>query len=130
MCAAACPKGSVVPPPVLAARARVMRFAPSVSESRLWEQIRGRRLGALFKRQVPIGGRYVADFLAPELRVAVEIDGAYHGRRRAADARRDARLVRLGYRVLRLDAELVERQLPVAVEQIRAELVAARNSAR
>ncbi len=83
----------------------------------------------LFKRQVPIAGRYVVDFLAPELRVAVEIDGAYHSRRRAGDARRDAVLSRLGYQVLRLEAELVKRELAVAVERIRAELVAAKRSA-
>jgi very-short-patch-repair endonuclease len=130
MCAAACPKGSVVPPQVLAARARLMRFASNAAESLLWEQIRGRRLGVLFKRQVPIGGRYVVDFLAPELGVVVEVDGAYHSRRRAADARRDERLRRAGYRVLRLKAEVVERQLALAIELVRAELAAARNSAR
>jgi very-short-patch-repair endonuclease len=37
---------------------------------------------------------------------------------RNADARRERKLVRLGYRVLRFDAELVVRDLPEAVTRI------------
>jgi len=40
-------------------------------------------------------------------------------RRARADARRDERLERAGYRVLRLDAALVSRNLPEAVGRIR-----------
>ena len=49
---------------------------------------------------------------------------SYHGdvRRQRADARRDKRLVRAGYRVLRLPAELVLSNLPRAVQQVRAAL--------
>ena len=49
----------------------------------------------------------------------VEVNGGYHRQRATADARRTQVLERLGYRVLRLDAELVSRQLPLAVEVIR-----------
>jgi very-short-patch-repair endonuclease len=31
------------------------------SELVLWHAIRGRRLGMQFRRQVPLGGRYIAD---------------------------------------------------------------------
>jgi very-short-patch-repair endonuclease len=64
----------------------------------------------------------VADFLAPQARLIVEVDGLCHRRRASADARRDAKLARLGYRVLRLDAALVMQQLPVAVQLIRQAL--------
>ena len=40
----------------------------------------------------------------PSAKLLIEIDGAYHQRRRAADSRRERKLGRLGYRVLRLDA--------------------------
>jgi very-short-patch-repair endonuclease len=40
----------------------------------------------------------------------------------AADARRDRALQRLGYRVLRLDAELVSERIEEAVAQIRSVL--------
>jgi very-short-patch-repair endonuclease len=91
----------------LSTRAMQMRHAPTTSEARLFEWVRGKRLGAAFRRQVPVLGRYIVDLLAPELRLVVEIDGAYHLERGEADARRDRALVRAGYHVLRLDAELV-----------------------
>ena len=83
------PKRSAHSPLLLAARARGMRFNATFSEERLWEAIRGRRLGVQFRRQVPLCGRFIVDFLAPELRLVVEVDGEYHGRRPRADARRD-----------------------------------------
>jgi very-short-patch-repair endonuclease len=52
----------------------------------------------------------------------VEVDGPHHALRARADAHRDAVLARLGYRVLRLEAALVVRELPVALERIRAAL--------
>jgi very-short-patch-repair endonuclease len=55
-------------------------------------------------------------------RMSGAVDGGYHARRRAADARRDRALQRLGYRVLRLDAALVSDRIQDAVAQIRAAL--------
>jgi len=99
-----------------------MRHAPTPSEAALWRAIRGGRLGVRFVRQVPLGDRYIADFLAPAARLVVEVDGGYHASRRAADARRDKFLARLGYRVLRLDAGLVLQRLPEALALVRAAL--------
>jgi very-short-patch-repair endonuclease len=110
---------------LLAARARQLRFEPTASERRLFEAVRGRRLGVSFRRQVPIGGRFIADLLAPAEKLVVEVDGGIHSRRVKADARRDEALHRLGYRVLRLDAELVMRDLPAALARIGAQLCAA-----
>ena len=50
---------------------------------------------------------------------------AYHCRRQRADARRDAKLQRLGYRVVRVAAEEVMRELPLAVARVRAALLGA-----
>jgi very-short-patch-repair endonuclease len=97
-----------------------MRHAPTPSEARLFEALRGKRLGVSFKRQVPLLGRYIADLLAPTIRLVVEVDGAYHAERCEADARRERALVRAGYRVLRLDAELVTRDCDAAVALVRA----------
>jgi very-short-patch-repair endonuclease len=92
------------------------------SERLLWSALRGCRLGTHFRRQVPEGGRYIAGFLAPARRLVIEVDGLCHARRQGADARRDAVLRRLGYHVVRLDAELVEQELPVAVARVREAL--------
>jgi very-short-patch-repair endonuclease len=75
-----------------------------------------------FRRQVVLGNHFIVDFLAPHARLVVEVDGSYHAQRRAADARRDSKLRRLGYRVIRLPAALVVRDLHAAVELVRAAL--------
>jgi very-short-patch-repair endonuclease len=62
---------------------------------------------------------YIVDFLAPAARVVVEVDGGYHACRRGADARRDEALRRGGYRVVRLEADLVMKDLPQAVALVR-----------
>jgi very-short-patch-repair endonuclease len=98
------------------------RHAMIPSERRLWSALKARQLGVQFRRQVPLANRYIVDFCAPSVRLVIEVDGAYHGLRRRADARRDAVLCGLGYRVLRLDAELVLRSLPVAVARVREAL--------
>ena len=98
------------------------RSALTPSEAALWRLIRAGQTGVWFRRQVVVGGRYIADFLAARARLVVEVDGAYHARRRSADARRDRTLAKLGYRVLRLDAELVLKKPQEAVARIRAAL--------
>ena len=102
---------------LLTARARDMRFAPTSSEARLWGAIRGGQLGIAFRRQVPIAG-YIADFASLAARLVVEVDGGYHAARSRADCRRDEALRRAGYRVIRVSAELVHRDLSAAVTRI------------
>jgi very-short-patch-repair endonuclease len=105
---------------LLAERARSMRTLMTPSEAALWQAIRGNRLGVAFRRQVVVGGCCIADFAATEVHLVVEVDGAYHVRRAAADARRDRRLERLGWRVVRIPAEVVFGDLLAAVEVVRA----------
>jgi very-short-patch-repair endonuclease len=77
----------------------------------------------VFRRQVPLLGRFIADFLAPAQRLVIEVDGAYHGERGAADARRDAALERAGYRVARLSTSLIASDISGALAVIRAALL-------
>ena len=107
---------------VLAERARCLRVSPTSTEQLLWEHLRGRRLGVVFRRQVPLLGRFIADFLAPSQRLVIEVDGASHAERGRADARRDAALKRAGYRVVRLEASLVVSDIEQALSAIRAAL--------
>ena len=109
---------------LLSQRAHEMRSNATRSESALWAAISRKQLGVAFRRQVPIGNRYIADFLAPLAKLVVEVDGGYHSRRVTADARRTRVIERLGYRVLRLDSEFVLRQLPLAVDAVRNALLA------
>lgn len=105
----------------LALHAHTMRQAPTDSEARLWRALRSSQLGVAFRRQVPLLG-FIADFYAPSIRLIVEVDGGYHARRGSADSRRDRKLARAGYRVVRLQAELVMRDLQAAVVAVRRAL--------
>jgi very-short-patch-repair endonuclease len=106
---------------LLAERAHFMRHHLTETEHTLWRQLSGKQLGVAFKRQVPID-RYIVDYLASSVGLVVEVDGGVHSVHRTRDARRDRVLARLGYRVLRLDAELVRCNLAEAVARVVAAL--------
>lgn len=101
----------------LAGHAHRFRQAPTDSEARLWRAIRSSQLGVAFRRQVPLLS-FIVDFFAPAIRLVVEVDGGYHARRKSADARRDRKLTRAGYRVVRIEAALVMRDLDAALAKI------------
>ncbi len=106
---------------LLAERAHLMRHHSTETEQALWRQLAGSALGVAFRRQVPVD-RYIVDFLAPARQLVVEVDGGIHSVRRTRDARRDRVLQRLGYRVLRIEAELVRSHISEAVALIVAAL--------
>ena len=101
-----------------------MRASPTAIEQLFRQRIRGRRLGVLIRRQVPLLGRFIADFLAPAQRLVIEVGGEYHVERARADARRDAALERAGYRVVRLSTSLIASDISGALAVIRAALLA------
>ena len=106
---------------------RIARFAherrrhPTFSEAKLWVRLKGKQLGVGFRREFVVG-RFVVDLCAPSRRLVVEVDGGYHARFAARDARRDRALQRAGWRVLRVDAELVVRDVEAAVTLVREAL--------
>jgi very-short-patch-repair endonuclease len=73
------------------------RAAPTESEARLWSALSAGKLGVAFRRQVVLGNRFIVDFVAPRVRLVVEVDGSYHAQRIGADARRGGKLRRLGF---------------------------------
>ncbi len=76
----------------------------SPPEVLLWTGLRSRQLGGLkFRRQHPVDP-YVLDFYCPEIRLAVEVDGADHFEddKLLKDARRDAFMAEKGIRTLRV----------------------------
>jgi very-short-patch-repair endonuclease len=102
----------------LTLHAAQMRSHLNPAEAALWALLQRRQLGVVFRRQVVVLGRYVPDFLAPSAKLIVEVGGGYHARRAAADARRDAALRHAGYRVVRVEAELVRRAPDAAVRAL------------
>lgn len=82
-------------------RARELRNNTTDAGRALWRALRGRQLeGFRFRRQVPVGG-YIADFVCPQAKLIVELDGSQHAAQAEYDAARTERLNVLGYRVLR-----------------------------
>ena len=82
-------------------RARNLRQQSTDAERLLWRHLRDRQLAGLkFRRQRPFGN-FVVEFVCLEQRLIVEVDGGQHATQRQKDARREAFLMRQGYRVLR-----------------------------
>ncbi len=73
-----------------------------------------------FRRQQPFGP-FVVDFYCARERLCVEIDGSVHEEptQRREDADRQAVLESLEVRVLRIPAEMVERDIERALDLIR-----------
>ena len=92
--------------------ARKLRRQMSPPEVLLWDQLRGGKLGFKVRRQHPIG-HYVADFFARERRLIIEVDGSAHdsGDRPIRDLARDTYMKERGYRILRVAASDVMKNL-------------------
>lgn len=81
--------------------ARELRKDATEAERLLWRYLRNRQIdGFRFRRQVPLGA-YVADFLCPQAKLVVELDGGQHGDQAEHDRVRTEWLGAQGYRVLR-----------------------------
>ena len=82
-------------------RDRRLRRNQTDAERAVWRLLRDRQLlGFKFRRQFRIHP-YTVDFLCPEARLVIEIDGAHHAERVEYDAVRDAFLRSQGFRVVR-----------------------------
>ncbi len=81
--------------------ARCLRKAMTEPERLLWDRLKTRESGIVWKRQHPIGP-YVLDFYCYRARLAVEIDGSLHDSDK--DARRDAYFAKLDIETYRVPA--------------------------
>ncbi len=89
------------------------------TEWRLWQRLRGKRLGVKFRRQHPIGP-YVADFASAQAGLVVELDGDTHVK--AYDIHRDIWMRTRGWRVMRIVLSEVDEDLDGVVAAIELEL--------
>ena len=89
-------------PKVLLNNARKLRTNMTDAERRLWQVLRLRQVeGLKFRRQFPIG-RYIADFVCPERKLIVELDGGQHAEQESYDSERTTWLKSQGFRVVRV----------------------------
>ncbi len=91
----------------------------SLPEVLLWRELKGKPLGVKFRRQFPILG-FIADFACAEARLIIEIDGIVHdmGNRPERDVTRDAILTSKGWRVERIPAAEVLKEVKAVAEAI------------
>jgi very-short-patch-repair endonuclease len=89
----------------------------SLPEVLVWQRLKGGKAGLSFRKQHPIGP-YLVDFYCSDGASVIEIDGEAHERGTAPkrDADRDAFLTENGYRVLRITAAEVLRDVDAAVQ--------------
>lgn len=87
---------------VLNDKSRDLRKHATEAERKLWRYLCRRQLeGYKFRRQHPMGGRYIADFVCLERKLIIELDGSQHMEQSRYDGRRDMFLNNEGFRVLR-----------------------------
>ena len=91
------------------------------SEARLWQEVRGKKLGTRFRRQHPLRG-YIVDFVALTPRLIVELDGDGH-EPAEIDTKRDGVLTAAGFRVFRFWNWEVRLELDHVLDEIRRGLV-------
>jgi len=74
------------------------------------------------RSQIPetgAGGRRDPDFVCPEIKLLIELDGGVHDLRVVEDAERDLRLAEAGFTVLRFGNEAFLRNPGIVLEAIR-----------
>ena len=90
-------------------RARELRRDQTDAERMAWYLLRGRKLGAKFRRQCRLEN-WVIDFYSFEHRLAIELDGGVHARpsQMRKDAAKEDYLKARGIRLLRIANGMVE----------------------
>lgn len=82
-------------------KALELRKNSTLAEVLLWNHLKQKQMsGYRFHRQKPIL-RYIVDFFAPELMLAIEIDGSSHNQSKIQDRKRQSEIEKLGIRFLR-----------------------------
>ena len=88
--------------------AKQNRKEPTEAEDKLWQELRGKKTGAKFRRQHPIAD-FIVDFVSLKDNLVIEIDGGYHSTKEQQehDAYRTWVLNEQGFRVIRFTNEEV-----------------------
>ena len=103
-------------------KAKALRKFMTVSEQKLWEYLRGRKVGNhRFRAQHPID-IFIADFYCHELKLIIEVDGGIHRSKENAeyDLGREAELNEWGIKVIRFTNEEIEMKISDVLKKIEA----------
>jgi very-short-patch-repair endonuclease len=107
--------------PELMRRATELRKRMTPEERIIWQELRGNRLGAHFRRQQTLAP-YIVDFYCHAARLVVEVDGSPHREQQGYDRMRDDYLRRYGIRIIRMSNDSVRDDLASVITTIRSAL--------
>jgi len=102
-------------------KARYLRHQETNAEKILWEELRDRKLGVKFRRQHPLD-KFILDFYAPEIKLAIELDGSLHKENREYDKLRTEYLNSHGIKIIRFWNSEVENNLLEVMRKIKDEI--------
>ena len=101
---------------------RKLRNNPTDAEDYLWNFLRRKQInGAKFRRQHRIGG-FIVDFVSLKDKLIIELDGWHHRKNKFKDMKRDAALMKQGYKVLRFWNSEVRDKTDTVLNEIRNRL--------
>jgi leucyl-tRNA synthetase len=107
---------------ILLAFAKNQRQNPTQEETRIWDNVRSRKLGGFkIRRQHPIGD-FIADFVCLEKMLVIEIDGEIHLNNKEYDEARTTFLNSVGFDVIRFSNKEVQQNLSLVLKTIRETL--------
>jgi len=96
------------------------------AEEVLWQELRNKKLGFVFRRQFQIQ-KFIVDFYCHELRLVVELDGPIHAEQKEYDLFRTVKLEKIGLLVVRYRNDQVLFEREAMLQDLRT-LCAKRNS--
>ncbi len=105
------------------ANAIKLRNNATKQEKKLWQYLNKSQLGYKFRRQQPIGN-YIVDFFCSTLKLIIELDGGQHNEKQSIeyDNKRTRFLNQLGYKVIRIWNNDIDKNIEGVVEYIKSEL--------
>lgn len=109
--------------PKLVNLAKELRNNMTLGEIALWREIKGKKLGLKFSRQIPID-QFIVDFYCKDLQLAIEVDGSSHFKegQNEKDAQRQKRLESLGVHMIRFSDSDVKNHLSWVLDEIKCEI--------
>jgi len=109
--------------PELVNLAKKLRNNLTLGEIALWREIKGKKMGVRFSRQIPID-RYILDFYCKDLQLAIEVDGSIHFEEghEEKDNQRQTRLASLGVTVIRFSDTDVKNNLSYILAELKVQI--------
>jgi very-short-patch-repair endonuclease len=98
--------------------ARQLRREMTPQEAKVWQAVRGRRLGGFKLRRQQVIDGFIADFYCAEVGLVVELDGAVHDDRVEYDANRDLVIAQRRLTVLRIRNERIDNELAAVLREV------------